>query len=108
MRIFLKTTSTSPHGSFLGQREYSVPGEMPEALAEQLVAGGYAEERGAETATQPKPPENAAERTEAPKRTLPPWTMKVSPSEYLDRFPDGPNAALAKLHVEHGGEDAAE
>ncbi len=106
MRIFLKTTSTSPHGSYLGQREYSVPGEMPEALADELVAGGYAEKRGAEVATAPPAPENAAERTEAPKRTIPPWTMKTDPAEYLERFPEGPNAALAKLHVEHGGEDA--
>jgi len=59
----------------------------------------------AEAATKAPPPEDAAERTEAAERELPPWNMKLTPTEYLQRFPDGPKAALAKLHVKHGGGD---
>lgn len=27
---------------------------------------------------------------------MPEWTLKTSPEEYLERFPDGPNAELAR------------
>lgn len=27
------------------------------------------------------------------------WTLKLSPAKYLERFPDGPAAALARTHV---------
>lgn len=33
-----------------------------------------------------------------------PWTMKMEPEEYLNRFPDGPNAEVARQHV--SAEDA--
>lgn len=28
------------------------------------------------------------------------WTLTMGPEEYLERFPDGPNADLARAHVE--------
>lgn len=37
------------------------------------------------------PPAETAEVT--------PWTMQVEPAEYLERFPDGPNAELARMHL---------
>lgn len=85
-RIFLKTTCCGPQGSFLGEREYAVPDQVPADLAQQLVDGGYAvpveqpepepepaaeaapaePEPVVETAVAPAAPENAAVRTEAP------------------------------------------
>lgn len=108
MRFFLKTTTAGPMGTFTGERAYEVPGQMPKALADQLAEAGYGEWlRGApkvETATEAPPPENEAERT------LPPWTMSLDPATYIERFPDGPNAELARQHIEAGEEadDGAE
>lgn len=97
MRVFLKQTAVGPQGSFLGQREYDVPGEMPVDMAKILVSANYARwvdgPPKVEAAVE-RPPENAAERT------LPPWTMKVAPSDYLERWPDGPKADLARAHLE--------
>lgn len=86
MRIFLKKTCAGPQGSFLGEREYAVPGQMPRDLADSLLAGGYADLRGEEVPAEPPAPEvpvvpagveaaveapaseNAAERTGPPSK----------------------------------------
>lgn len=104
MRIHLTKTCAGPQGSFVGGKDYGVPGEVPRALADALVSAGYGRwvegpEGGGprpsvEAAVEAPAPENAAERT------LPPWTMKVGPEAYLDRWPDGPKADLARAHLE--------
>lgn len=79
-RIYLKTTACGPLGSYLGAREYEVPGAMPVEFAEQLVKGGAAEDRSPTPAPAALPvveaatveaPENAAVRTEAPRKRRP-------------------------------------
>lgn len=97
-RIFLKTTSAGPEGTFLGERPYRVPDQMPAGLADQFVDAGAAywmEREKVEAATEAPAPENAAERT------LPPWTLKTSPADYLDQYgDDAPNSELARRHLE--------
>lgn len=79
MRIYLTKTCAGPQGSFLGGHEYAVPGQVPQALSDNLVAAGYAVVREVaapvptpapiepEAAVEAPAPENAAERTKAPR-----------------------------------------
>lgn len=71
--------------------------DVPQMNAAIWAARPWAERvRGpkVEAAVEPPAPENAAERT------LPPWTLKTRPEDYLEQYPDGPNAELARRHVE--------
>jgi hypothetical protein len=93
--IRMKKTASGPDYT------YQFPGtyEAPEWVALSLVQGGAAEfvggaERVVETATAPEP-ETRQKRTEVDE----PWTMKVTPEQYLERWPDGKYASLAKRLV---------
>lgn len=51
--------------------------------------------KGGDVETSSRAPQESA--------ALEPWTLSTSPAEYLEKYPDGPNAELARAHEEEGG-----
>lgn len=67
--------------------------EELEAEEERTVQTSDQVETIVETQSADPAPENAAARTG---RAAGKWPLRISPQKYLDRHPDGPNAALAR------------
>lgn len=88
---FLVSVASSQHGSPAVGEECLWDVEDARNMERAGILTILGASSGPETSTQPPPSENTAERTNPPE-----WTLKMTPKEYLKRFPDGPNADIAK------------
>lgn len=93
-RVKMLKTAAGPAGVFQSGQEYDLPLELAKAFlgdhgcvilppAMETAVLPPAETREAET--EPEPP--------------PEWTLKMTPEEYLEKYPNGPKAVLAKAIV---------
>lgn len=71
--------------------------EAPEHLIRRWVADGYVETGGTPAPATIAQPEQADAPAAEPATA---WRHKMSPSNYLNRFPDGPDADLARALTE--------
>lgn len=99
MRLFLYTAPLRAQFR-VGSIEDAV--EVPDALAAEYIAAGIARAAGGDVRPKPvaAPVEQAdapvAERADAPAAPAEEWTFKLSPEQYLERFPEGPASDLAR------------
>lgn len=89
-------------GGWYWQRRKWRAGDLIEARGAQIAAwqaDGMVEAAGRPTperAVAP-PPELADTPTPVPEKKAPEWPHKMPPAQYVNRFPDGPDADLARL-----------
>lgn len=107
MKIRMLQTAT---GSRTGQtverfvegQEYNVPTDLGQVFIDQLGVAELVEEEEKveeekETASETGPSETpAAGPSETKEEEKPEWTLATPPDQYLERWPDGPKADLAK------------
>lgn len=95
-----------PRGAFLLIGEGGVIGEgdvMLYGLSMQggrVVCGGTKRAAAAENKMAAPAEDKGAAQGDEAGDALPPWTLKSSPADYLERHPDGPNAELAQRHCD--------
>ena len=89
--VRMKTLACGPLGNWLPGQDYDIPGDTASAL----VKAGAAEfiKPQHERAILP-----AAETRQGPgaEAAVPEWPLRGTPQEYLQRYPDGAKAELAR------------
>lgn len=120
-RIRMRIIAASAAGTYLPGVEYDVvKGEGSASTISEALALSYLEAGACvpvvptpERAVKPEPEKRAEpdEETDEPDEEpepeddedpLPRWPMRITPEEYLKRFPDGPAAELAQRYVDQG------
>ena len=75
------------------------PFELPPRQAQVLLDAGDIEEvtpKATPAAKADKPKQTKAAKKEAKKAKAADWPLKSTPSDYLEKYPNGPKAALAQ------------
>jgi hypothetical protein len=89
-------TACGPKGSYQSNRIYDVSAELYRELAKDGAAVLVTPAQARETATPPAHETRGAPEAGSADGTDEEWPLQKGPEEYLDRYPDGPKADLAR------------